>query len=114
MRMSVGVKLAALAVVAVVMLAVSGLASVWGLGKLDDSMDEVQAVSEQFRSHALVDNMHDAVRADVLSAIEDAERAGTPRRAEVFRELDEHARGLERGLEGDKRIDEAEIAAKVE
>jgi methyl-accepting chemotaxis protein len=114
MKMSVGLKLAALALVAVLMLAVSGFAALWGLGSLDEAMDEVQAVSEQLRSHAIVDNMHDALRGDVLSAIEDAESEGTPRRAEVARELDEHLRALERGLEGDKKIDEAEIVAKVE
>jgi methyl-accepting chemotaxis protein len=112
--MSVGLKLAALAVVAVFMLAVSGLAAVWGLGSLDEAMDEVAANLEQIRGHALADNMHDGVRADVLSAIEDSDSEGTPRRAEITREFDEHARGLEDGLEADKKIDETHIAALVQ
>ncbi|HSN16157.1 MAG TPA: hypothetical protein VLT61_16100, partial [Anaeromyxobacteraceae bacterium] len=114
MKMSVGLKLAALAVVAVFMLAVSGLAAVWGLGSLDEAMDEVAANLEQIRGHARADNMHDGVRADVLSAIEDSDSEGTPRRAEITREFDEHARGLEDGIEADKKIDETHIAALVQ
>ncbi len=112
--MGVGFKLAALAAVAVLMLAVSGLASVWGLGELDEAMDEISLNLQQIRGHSRADNMHDAVRADVLSAIEDAETEGSPRRAEVAREFDEHARGLEAGLEADKQIDEDAIASKIQ
>jgi hypothetical protein len=81
--MSVGLKLAALAAVAVAMLAVSGFAAIWGLGRLDDAMDDVAVTLDQIREHALVDQNHDAIRGDVLLGIEDAQTAGAPRRADV-------------------------------
>ncbi|HET9554787.1 MAG TPA: methyl-accepting chemotaxis protein [Anaeromyxobacteraceae bacterium] len=112
--MSVGLKLAALAAVAVAMLAISGFAAIWGLGRLDAAMDEVAVTLEIVRQHGFTDNNHDAVRGDVLLAIEDSQAAGTPRRADVAKELEEHVRGLETGLEHDKKIDDPRIAALVQ
>jgi methyl-accepting chemotaxis protein len=114
MKMSVGMKLAALAAVAVIMLVVSGLASVWGLGRLDGAMDEVAATADFIRHHASVDMGHDATRAEVLAAVEDAESPGNPRRAAIQQGLDVHMRAIEEGLANDKRIDVAAIAVRVE
>jgi methyl-accepting chemotaxis protein len=112
--MSVGLKLAAIAAVAVVMLAVSGLASVWGLTSLNDAMDEVALNATFIRQHARLDQAHDALRGDVLAAIEDAETEGTPHRSEIQQELTEHSRTMESGIVEDKKIDEAHLASLVE
>ncbi|HSM91997.1 MAG TPA: methyl-accepting chemotaxis protein [Anaeromyxobacteraceae bacterium] len=114
MKMSVGTKLAALAAVAVAMLAMSGLAAFWGLGSLNEAMDEVAMNAAFIRQHALLDQGHDSVRGDVLAAIEDAEAEGNPRRVEIQRELAEHARAIEQGLASDRKIDESHIVALIE
>ena len=51
------------------LLAVSGI-GIWGLNQADPRKSEVAQMSAALRHHQMADMMHDAIRADVLAALQ--------------------------------------------
>ncbi len=87
-------------ILAAVML--SGLAGFWAAWSQSRAMERMQAAATLLRNHMDADMMHDAIRADVLSAI--AASKGAPIDiAESRTDLDQHISLLESNIAADRR-----------
>jgi methyl-accepting chemotaxis protein len=102
------------AIAAIVLLVIlSGLATVWSNHEQGVARDRITAGSSLLRNHMTADMMHDAIRGDVLSILR-ATRVGDLDLAENRKALVDDAAALKRAVATDAAFDEApEVAAQA-
>jgi len=90
-NLKIGAKLAGLAALGAALVGGAGLVGYASIARLDTAMDKVVTQAELQWTVAAIDSSHDALRGDVLEAIQAAESGQTEARAEVVAEAQEHA-----------------------
>jgi methyl-accepting chemotaxis protein len=108
-------KLVALALTAAALVAGAGWAGWAGVSGVDASMDDIAEDLQAVRHVVALDNVHDALRGDVLEAIHFSGSGNEADRTEVTRETAGHARLLREEAEATARsINEEDIRARFE
>lgn len=77
------------------LLAVSGI-GVWGLNQADPRKSDVAQMSAALRHHQMADMMHDAIRADVLAALQ---AKNAKEQEEVNSDLKDHGETIQREMQ---------------
>lgn len=90
-----------------------GAAGLWTSWRLTGRITETQRMATALRNHLFGDMMHDALRADVISALYFSTTGDTARLAEVPAALDEHARAFQRVIADNRRILGKDAARKA-
>lgn len=93
--------LGGLALALTIALAISGF---WGLGSVVERMDENGVTAAALRNHLESDMMHDALRADVLSAFIAMENGSEKEKAEVRANLEEHIAAFFEGMAANEAL----------
>lgn len=98
---TVRLKLASLALTGLAFVAISGLIGYLGSARIENGIDATAVISQALRNHMEADMMHDALRADVLSAFQ----ATTPdERKSVNIDLAEHVENFSARVEENRTL----------
>ena len=79
-------------------------AGIWGSTTLTNNVDTVARTAEILRNHMQADMMHDALRADVLSALMARNAQGEISTADVTSDLKEHVESFRKAINDNKAL----------
>src|SRR5262249_51054412 len=100
--MTIGKRLIALAAVGLVAVIALGLVGYIGSRNINDGIARMATVSSGLRNHLDTDMLHDALRADVLSALV---AQNDEARTEAVNEVAEHSKQIKELLEANEQLD---------
>jgi methyl-accepting chemotaxis protein len=110
MRLTVGLKLAALALVGVLLVVACGASGFYGVSNVDEAMDEAVVYAGALRNHGVADMLHDTIRADVFGLLVASELGQDDALRHERSELAAHARELPERLATLSAVPDPEIA----
>ena len=90
-QLSIGKKLIGLGLLAASLTAVVGAVGVRGINTVDVAMDDITLMASAMKNHINADMMHDALRADVLRALNAARESDRSEEAAVRSDIASHA-----------------------
>ena len=115
LKLTIGKKLAGVALLAVGLVTAVGVAGYRGVTRLDGVMRDNGVKTSALRSHTDVDMMHDALRADVFHALLVAGTAEAADRQAVLNDLRNHSTMMQRSLaENAERTIDSKVKAALD
>jgi methyl-accepting chemotaxis protein len=101
MKLTIRQKLFGLSLVGLLLALAVGISGYWGITRTGKGLTEVSVTSQALKNHLDADMMHDALRADVLSALL-AEHL--QQQATVSKDIDEHSKRFREALARNKGL----------
>ena len=103
-QLSIGKKLIGLGLLAAALTAVVGAVGVRGINTVDLAMDEITLMASAMKNHINADMMHDALRADVLRALNAARDKDEAEEVAVRADLASHAANFRRHISSNQEL----------
>jgi len=109
-QLSIGKKLVGLGLLAAALTGIVGAIGVRGINTVDGAMDEITVMTTAMKNHINADMMHDALRADVLRALNAARDKDAAEENAVRGDIASHAANFRRYIAANQELPlEAEI-----
>ena len=103
-RLSVGTRFYVVSGLSAFLLAVTAGVGLWVSGEQKAQLADVVVTSTALRNHMEADMMHDALRADVISALRDGMSGDAGARQEVESDLEEHVANFHDALDANSKL----------